>query len=277
MSVLGACREADERPGMTLDCNEPDCIGARGNAAPLPVPSRAGDGSGGNAGSGNMPGAAPGTLAGTVQELLTADLVSARSLEGSVDVRAPDDEASDDGVSTRTGQGGMFRLDGIQQSATVWVEVGAFADPPAEPFMDTLQAVDSLRDSVVDLLVVRRDLMRDVALESFLFDQVELDPAGAHIVIRFVRQDRTTPLDGVHIAFPPPSDVSTAYDAGDIYSDALDATSTRGMAVLFNLSAAKYPGSPINIVAEIDGEQFGTELRIAAGAVTLVTAVIADP
>jgi hypothetical protein len=222
-----------------------------------------------------MPGAAAGTLAGTVREVATSDLVSSQSLQGAVEVRAP--SADGDGVVAETGLDGMFRLDDIEQGETVWVGVGAFDDPPSEPFMDTLQAVDSIRSNVVDLLVFRRDLMRELASVAFLNQPIELDPAAAHIVMRFIGEDRA-PLVGVHITFPDPTLISTAYDLGDdTYSDAQDETSTRGVVVLLNLPAARFPGVSTGIAADIDGKPFTTRLQIAAGAVTVVTAIVADP
>jgi hypothetical protein len=269
VSMLAACQDAEPRPGPALDCDDSACIDARSNGAQVPTGNGDG-GSGGSAGGGNMPGAGGSTLAGTVREILSSDLVTSESLQGQVEVRAPND------VTAETGAGGMFRLDGVERGPAVWVGVGTFEDPPEEPFMDTLQAVDSARDNVVDLLVIRRDVMRDLAAQSFLNDTVEIDPAGAHIILRFVGEDGR-PLEGVHVALPDPALVSTAYDNGDGYSDALEATSTRGMAVLLNLAAARYPGTPTGIVAEVDAEQFTTELRVAAGAVTVVTAVVPDP
>jgi hypothetical protein len=226
-----------------------------------------------------MPGAGAGTLAGTVREVFRDDLLSSRSLEGSVEVRAPNERAS--GVVTaQTGADGTFRLDGIQQADPVWVAAGAFADPPVQPFIDTLQAVDSERENVVELRVLRRDLLRDLTAAAFLMNPIEFDSAAAHAVLRFVRQDRT-PLEGVQITFPAPSLADIAYDTGETYGDGTDdvtdATSTRGMAVLLNMSAAPYPGSVTSIVADVDGLQVSTEIQIAAGAVTVATVVIDEP
>jgi hypothetical protein len=270
LSMLTACQDAETRPQRALDCNDAACIDTRGNGVRLPPPAGNGAGAGGGAGSGNMPDPGDGTLAGTVREILSSDLGSSQSLQGQVEVRVSED------LTTETGAGGMFRLDGIERGATLWVGVGNFEDPPAEPFIDTLQAVDSARSNVVDLLVIRRDVLRDVAAQSFLNGTVELDPARAHIVLRFV-EEGGTPLEGVRLTLPDPAQVSTAYDNGDGYSDALEATSTRGMVVLLNHAAARYPGTPTGIVAELDDQQFTTELRIAAGAVTVVTAVVPDP
>jgi hypothetical protein len=71
--------------------------------------------------------------------------------------------------------------------------------------------------------------------------------------------------------------VSTAYDSGDTYTDTEDSTSRRGMAVLLNLAAAKFPGGVTSILAEVDGQQLTLQLHIAQSAVTVVTAVVPDP
>jgi hypothetical protein len=143
--------------------------------------------------------------------------------------------------------------------------------------MDTLQAADTTQSRVVDLFVVRRDLMLELVRTGFLTTgPVELVPDRAAIVVRFV-DERDVPAAGVRITIPDPIQFSTAYDAGDIYSDSQDATSARGMAIVLNLPAASYPGSATSIVADLNGEQFTTNLLIAQGAVTVVTAVIPDP
>ena len=85
------------------------------------------------------------------------------------------------------------------------------------------------------------------------------------------------PVEGVQITFPSPEDVSTAYDVGNAYSDALPETSVRGMAVLLNLEAPPWPGTPLGIVADVDGEQLSAQVQVARNAVTVVTAVVPDP
>jgi hypothetical protein len=258
---------------MVADCNDPACLDARVDAPP-PVPT-SGDSSGfgGTAGGGNTPG---GTLAGTVGEVSSSDLLTPTSLLDPVEIRAPNATANGADITGVPGLDGVYRLDGVRESAVVWVGVGAFQVPPVEPYMDTLQAADTTQSRVVDLFVVRRDLMRQLALTAFMVPPVELDPELAAIVIRFV-DERGAPVAGVRINIPDPSLFSTAYDAGDTYSNALEATSERGMAIVLNLQAASYPGSATSIVAEVDGEPLTTNLLIAQGAVTVVTAVIPDP
>jgi hypothetical protein len=271
-----ACQEEETRPGLAQDCNDPACLAARGDSF-LPLPSGPGGGAAGAAGAaggGGMPDA-DGELSGTVLEIAAPDLVMSQSLRGEVEVRAPSATGGDD-VVTQPGADGFYTLEGIARGAGIWVGVGNFADPPLEPFIDTLQAVDSGRSGFTNLVVLRRDTLSEVAATAFLNSSVELAPDGAHIVLAFVNSQRQ-PVEGVQITFPTPDDVSTAYDAGDTYSDALQQTSTRGMAILLNLDAPPWPGTPLGIVADIDGEQLSAQVQIARGAVTVVTAVVPDP
>lgn len=264
-----ACSDAETRPARIGDCNDPACLDARDLPQPsVPSTGVSGGGAGGTAGEGGGS-----TLAGNVLEV-AADLLGTDGLGGVVEVRAPNATLDADEIAGETGPGGTYRIDGVRQGAVVWVAVGAFESPPVEPYMDTLQAVDTTQ-GVVDLRVMRRQVMRDLA-STFLLEPVELDPELAAILIRFV-DERGAPLAGVRITIPDPAQVSTAYDAGDTYSDALDATSVRGTAVLLNLPAARYPGGATSITADIDGEPLTANLLIAQGAVTVVTAVVPDP
>jgi hypothetical protein len=276
----GACREETTRPVLASDCNDPACVDARGSGV-VSAPRGAGPvgaaGAAGAAGGGGMPEPTEGTLAGSVLQVVTSDLTSAVSLQGDVEIRSPStDPTVDEPLVAEPALDGTYRLEGVEVGKVVWVAVGAFQDPPSGPFIDTLQAVDSTRASFVNLLVVRRDVLTDVASASFINSPVELDPTRSQVVVHFVDEDGLA-LEGVQVQFPPPDQVPTAYDDGDIYTDALDATSTRGMAVLANLNAPPYPGGSTTIVANLDGATFTTEIQIAAGALTVVSAVIEQP
>lgn len=268
-----ACEDDETRPGRAQDCNEPACLDARGDSFPLPLPTSPGDGNGGAAGGGGMPGAT-GELAGSVLEIASQDLSTARSVTSSVEVRAENPSGGDD-IVVQPASDGSYRLRGIELGI-VWVGVGNFEDPPIEPFMDTLQGADSRRAGVTDLLVVRTDVLRQLAATAFLTQTVELDLERAHLILRFVDTDER-PVEGVEIVFPSPDSVPIAYDAGDTYSDGLPTTATRGMAVLLNVDAPPWPGSPLAIVAELDGEPFRAGVQVASGAVTVVTARVPDP
>jgi hypothetical protein len=258
---------------MVGDCNDPACVDA-------PAPNPVGSGPSGDTGAGGgngMPDPSAGALTGSVLEIVNADLVtpSSLSVNGSVEIRAANAVPSADDVVVVPAANGSFTLNGIERGGAVWVGVGAFEDPPNELFIDTLQAVDSARMGRSDLLVVRREVLRELAATSFLNDPIELNPDRAHLIIQFVDEDGVE-MEGVQLTFPAPEDVSTAYDAGSIYSDALAQTSTRGTAVLLNMDAPPYPGTPLSIGATLDGELFTASVRIARRAVTLVTAVVPD-
>jgi hypothetical protein len=270
-----ACEEDETRPGLAQDCNDPACLETRADSFPLPLPGGPGEGgAAGAAGSGGMPGP-DGELSGSVLEIVSQDLVTSQSLRGDVEVRAPSAAGSAPVVS-EPGADGFYRLEGIPRGAGVWVGVGNFRDQPVEPFIDTIQAVDTARSGFTNLVVVRRDTLRDLAASSFINQPAVLAPEGAHIVLQFVN-GTMQPIEGVQITFPAPENISTAYDAGDTYSDALPETSVRGMAVLLNLDAPSWPGTPFGIVADIDGEQLTADVQIVQGAVTVVTAVVPDP
>jgi hypothetical protein len=270
-----SCQGNETRPAMVGDCNDPACLDSPG-LVPTPIGSGQ-SGQAGAAGGNGMPDPTAGSLTGNVLEIVNADLVTSGplSISGSVEVRAANALPGADDVVVVPAADGSFTLDDIERGSTVWVGVGAFDEPPGEPFIDTLQAADSSRMGVRDLLVVRRELLRELAAESFINNPTELDPDRAHLILQFVDEDGGL-VEGVQVTFPAPEDVSTAYDAGPIYSDALAQTSTRGTAVLLNITAPDYPGTALTIIATLDGERFTAPVQVARRAVTIVTAVVPD-
>jgi hypothetical protein len=274
------CSDDETRPGLVADCNEPGCL----RGGPPDTPPGSGLGTGGGAGSGGdggeggsgMPAPGAGTLAGNILELYTSDLRSTQGFSsGEVEVRAPDTEG-DDTVTTTPAASGSYRLEDVFVGEAVWVGVGAFEDPPEEPYIDTLQAVNTSRSASANLFIMRRDVLSDVAANAFISNPLELDPEGAHAVVRFVTENGV-PIEGVTVVYPSPGDVSVAYDAGDTYSDALDETSTRGTALILNMPAPPYPGRTETLVADIDGRQFSADVQLSRSAITVLSAVVPDP
>jgi len=279
LALIGACEEDDVvRPALVPDCNDPACIAARGGV-PVDIVGAGEnlpDGEAGAGGGGGMPGPGVGSLAGTVLQLAVPDLQSRQNLVGGVEVRAARAGGpSTDPVIDETDSSGAFLLEGILASKVTWVGVGNFTNPPSEPYIDTLQAVDATTDEFVNLLVARRAALREAVSVAFMGESVELEPSLAHLAIRFIRANGT-PIEGVHIAFPAIEQVPTAYDAGDAFSSALDATSERGMALLVNMQAPAYPGGTTSVVAELDQQQLTAQLQVAAGALTVVSAVVPE-
>lgn len=277
VASVGACEEDTERPAPAGDCNDPACIEAR-NGVPVSIVG-AGTDIGGEAGAGGgsgMPGPGAGTLAGTVLELTAADLQTRQNLSASVQVWAPRAGGpASNPVVDLVGTGGAFRLEGVLGSSVTWVGTGNYETPASEPYMQTLQAVDATKDEFVNLLVARRQVVRDSVTVAFMGEGIEFDPTLAHLAVRFVRSNGVA-LPDVHISVPPATQVPTAYDAGDIFTSAIDATSERGMALLVNMPAAPYPGITTSVVAELDDQQFSAQVQIVSGALTVVSAVVPD-
>jgi hypothetical protein len=228
-------------------------------------------GAGGAGGSAGMPPPAVGTLVGSVRMVVEPDFLGSDIPDAAVEIRAPGSSGTD--VVGVPRADGSFSLDDVLVDDAVWVAVGAFDDPPSDPFMDTLQVANLSNAQPLSLVVVRRTVMEEIAQVSFLTNPLELDPGRGHAIVSFV-DELGVPISGLRLVFPAPEDVGVAYDAGDIYADAQLETSTRGTVVLLNLPAARYPGVVTNVVAELASlpmQQFRANLRVAAGSVTVLT------
>ena len=270
---LACSEDPPARPPTLSDCNEATCTDVRRGNTTVSVGALVPAGEGGAAGSSGMPPATT-TLAGTVRMIVEPDLVALNPPNAPVEVRAAGGVGTE--VVAIPAADGSFSLDGVVSETAGWAAVGAFTDPPTEPFMDTLQGVDTAAGEAVSLLVMRRSVLEEVALTSFFTTPLELDPTRGHAILTFV-DELGNPLPGVRLTFPSPEDVGIAYDSGQIYSDAEVETSVRGTVVLLNLAAAAYPGSLTSVVAELPtlpDRQFRPGFRVAAASVTLLTVEI---
>lgn len=274
-AALG-CRESEPRP-EALTCADPACSSYV--IAPRPVSSEPAGaagaaGQGGAGGGGGMPTATT-RLAGTVLELTGGDLGVVQPLFGQVRVRAESVDGGEPAETAPRSDGG-YELDGAPLARGLWVAVGAFESPPSAVYLDTLQPVDSTGAGPTDLYVVPREAMEALAASAYLVSPQELEPARAHVLVRFVDRDGA-PTAGVRITFPAPSEVPAAYDGGGVYSDGLEETSDQGAAVLLNLAAPAWPGASGTIQAEYAGSRFLFQVQLAADSVSLVTAVVPEP
>lgn len=271
VAVCLSCSEQAARPDLVGDCEAEDCenypgyvpgsIGAGSGAA----------GSGGQGGGGGLPPPQAGTLAGTVSTVSQPDLSDSNELDAAVEVRARG--ADDSEVSVDVEDDGTFRLEGVAATAPLWVAVGTFDAGTQSPVMDTLQAVDATAAGFSELRVMRRGVMDQIASIAYMSTLLELDPGRGHIIMQFVDADGRS-LEGVQVVSPVPPDGNVAYDAGPVYSDQQEQTSTRGTAVLANVPAATYPGGSLVVTARLDAVNYTTEVRVARGAVTLASAII---
>lgn len=271
-----ACSESETRPPLSGDCNEPACLeGLRGNpsgiGAGIPGGAAGSGGGGGSGGGAGMPPPAAGTLTGSVTMIVEPDLSQSGNPEAPVELRVASASGADVVGASRAD--GSFLLDGVSVGDSVWAAVGTFARPPAPPFVDTIQLVDTSVAEPVELVVMRRSALETLALSSFFAEPVELDFDRGHAIIRFV-DDEGAPVPGLSVVFPAPEDADIAYDAGEIYSDLSFETSTRGTIALINMAAAAYPGGPANLVVELASTpvvQFRPNVRLVSGAVTVLT------
>jgi hypothetical protein len=269
-----ACSDPEARPPASGDCNEPYCLDVRsGSAASVTISYLVPEPIGGEAGAAGSSGMPPPltTLQGSVRMIVEPDLSGSDPPNAPVEIHA---RGADDTVvvGTPAGDGG-FSMAGVVAQGETWVGVGAFNELLGNPFMDTYQAVDSAAGRAVALAVTRRSVMEEIAQTAFLNSPQLLEPRRGHAILSFV-DELGAPVDGVTVTFPTPDDASIAYDAGDVYSDALTETSVRGTVVLLNLAAAPYPGSVTSIVATLASQpdrQFRAPLLVSAGMVTLFT------
>ena len=266
------CSEPETRPAAAGDCNEPPCIDVRDTPLMsisylVPEPSEGGAGA---AGSGGMAPALA-TLQGSVRMIVEPDLGGSAPPDAPVEIRAPG--ANQTLVVEVPGVDGAFSMDGVLAQAQTWVAVGEFSGALSDPFADTYQAVDSAAQLPVELAVMQRSVLEEIAQVSFSSSAQLLDPSRGHAIVNFV-DELGAPVVGVSITFPSADDAGIAYDAGDLYSDALGETSVRGTAVLLNLLAAPFPGGLTSVVATVAGlpdREFRAHLAVSAAAVTLFT------
>lgn len=277
MAAWVACSETETRPPISGDCNEPSCVEARTGNPPDRIGAvtpggTAGEGGGGGAGgTAGMPPPGAGVLLGTVSTIVELDLSRSGRPEVPLEIRVPSGTGTD--VVGSSGADGSFRLDGVPSDEALWAAVGTFTDIDVQPFIDTLQIVDSAAGEAVELVAMRRSVMEELSISSFLNEPVELDLARGHALIRFVDADGE-PVPGLSLVFPTSDSADIAFDTGDIYSDGVTETSTRGTIALLNLIAPAYPGGSSNVVVELAAPtvtQFSSTFRVASGAVTVFT------
>jgi len=272
-----ACQDEETRPGVAGDCGDA-CFGG---PSPLRNPGVGAPGTGGSAGAGGSAGGGTGgsagsssmeaTLSGSIQAL-SADLTPDPNLNATLKVQALGVDL--DQVSADSDPNGDFRLVGVSATLPLWVGVGPFNADPTSAYVDTLQAIDAPLDLPVGLLALRRPALDDI-VASFVVEPTELDSTRGHVILRFI-DDARQPVSGVTLVTPDPLTTSVAYDLGDTYSDQETVTDRRGVMILLNLPSMAYPGTISTLGVRV-GSNVPRSLnaRIATGAVTLVTTVIA--
>jgi hypothetical protein len=222
-------------------------------------------GMGGNGGSSSELG----TLEGEVQVVVSADLDSVRNLTDPISVRARGPAGVT--VSTNTESDGTFLLEGVDQDPGLWVGTGLFDGSVTGQYVDTLQLVNAARETDVDLLVLDRSTLEDLVRISFLNTPSEFDPQRGSAIVSVV-DTGLNPISSLTVAEPNSADVLVAYDDGNSYSDVLDQTGPRGTVVFLNVPASTFPGSLLNMVVLVEGQEYASNVRVVRGGVTLATA-----
>lgn len=273
-SIAVACSSPETRPDTIADCDDAACDGVRGNA---PIARNLGsggqsnqmsqDGSAGNAGAGGsgMISSGLSVLQGTVSVVTEPDL----RISGSPAV-ALQLTTSGNGITALKADvdtDGRFRLDGVSSVRPLWVAIGVVGSEATSQYIDTLQPVRTAPGQPVQLRVVQRSVVNDIASQSFQSNPTTPDPERAHAILNVIDGDGD-PLQGASLTN---SGLSVAYDAGVIYSDILAATSDRGSLVILNVEADPYPGELTTMVFRADGEEFEFQIYLARGSVTLAT------
>jgi hypothetical protein len=220
-----------------------------------------------------MPGAGI-VLTGNVREVTQLDPPRAGGLRTVLDVRAASVVEGDDPVADATDGSGAYRLEDVEPAPLVWVGVGSFEAVIDSVYMDTLQAIDPT-DSPDDLVAVPRSLMQELAVTAFSSNPIELDPLAGHLVVRFVDPTGNA-LSDVTLLNPPASDTTrVAYDSGvAAYLETAEATSVRGVAVVMNFPAVRYPGAGLELVATLNDELYTVGVQVAADSVSVVDVII---
>jgi hypothetical protein len=279
LSAYWACQEEGKRPGAIGACGE-DCVGGPSPVLNPPAgtpggggsASTGGNGGGANAGTAGSAGSSSleSTLSGSI-EALAANLTPDPNVNGTVKVQAAGVTLGQ--VSVTSDPSGAFRLAGVSAADPLWVGVGLFTGEQASPFVDTLQPISTPLSLPVQLLVMRRSALQEIVGNGFLVNATELDSTRGHVILRFI-DDQRQGISGATLVSPNPTTTSVAYDAGESYSDQRTETDLRGTMVLLNLASGAYPGTASTIAVRALGTQYNLDVRIATGAVTIVTKVI---
>lgn len=275
IGLLGsACSGSESRPEAAGDCNDDQCVGVREYTPPTTGMGAGGSGtaagssggaSGGGSGGSGMGLVGQSVLQGTVTVVAEVDLRNSGRPSTSAQVQT---EGS--GVPARTTEvqsDGGFQMDGVSANRPLWVSVGSLDSSSDSPFISTLQLVTTPPGQAVELRVVERQVMNQIASSSFLNTDTNADPNLAHAILNLVTEGGD-PVDGATLTSPV---LTVAYDAGVIYSDVVDATSGRGAVVVLNAAADPYPGTTTSVVFDIGGQVYDFDIQLARGSVTLAT------
>jgi hypothetical protein len=253
-----ACQETSDRP-PSLGCDGTDA-----GCAPYPQGGVGGGGrdSGrGDAGAGPVRdgGSDAGvTLTGTILTLGDDFVTSVPFIRAA---RIYAESPRGDFLSSAYDGQGEYSLSGVRASTLTWVGVKPTNAGAALP---TLLKIDTTIAGPFTLAVVQADTI-DRIFELITVPTTR-QPGHGHVVVLF--DDATEkPVSGVSVDMAQAAAI--IYDAGGTYSDAVQATGSRGIAVLANIPAQTFPGSEHRLLWSGAATGF-QEIFVAADSVTYV-------
>jgi hypothetical protein len=263
LAFVACTDEPEVRPPPAAPCTDPECA-----TPPDSVTAGGGMPQGGSGGAGGAGGEEAVTLDGTVRIITSADLLDSDGLTVPVDVVARG--FSQSLIRATTASDGSFRIEDLDESSALPVLVLPTEGDTSLDIVQTLQSVDSLTSTRVDLFALSGVMFDDLIDQSFIMNPTVFDPRRASAIVTVV-DDLGEALQGVSL-LPEDGQELLAYDSGAVYSDALEQTGDRGTFVLLNVPPAR---SLLRLL--YNGEEFTSRMGLQAGAVTLHTARITPP
>lgn len=222
------------------------------------------DGGGGATTSGGSEG--PITLNGDLW-LFTDDgfeLTRARPFDELANIFGLDGNSS---VVTAGYDGNQFELSGLGASAGTWVLVVP-EDADAEA-MPTLRRVDTRESRSESLGLVSRRVLDEIFVS--LTGQPVVDPERAQLIYRFLDENEL-PIPGVQVNLDSAEFI--AYDDGTGWSDTLQSTGPRGLALLGNVPAGEFPVSAVSVT--VNGAVVGEQVLSSSQGTATVELFVAE-
>jgi len=261
--VLG-CAEDPDRPGGVDPC--------AGDAEGCGNPQTGENGAGGSAGSTSSPSLSAGAggetaLTGTVLEYTDDQFLYVTEFAGEAEVFA--DGPNGETVLAAYDGANAFLLEDVL--ATHWGWVGVQPVDSASDLLPTLHPVDTTSGGALELPMARASVV-DLILRVGT-SPLERDVGAAQLVLRFVDESGLA-LPGITVETSDPTQPILFRD-GSNWSDTDTETLADGLALLPNLAAFELPGGTIPVTFSEGTESFVLQPRVAQGAVTVMTVLVA--
>jgi hypothetical protein len=261
--VAGCGSERDRPPPVSLACpkDDPSCsaLAASGSGAPTQQP---------DVGLAGAAGAEAGAiLTGTVLELTRDDFAEPTALGEVVQVFAQGPGGVT--VATEFDGEGDFRLEGIAPDSPVWV--GVSPSSSSTDLLTTLQPVDVVSEAGAELVVAHVSTVE--LIFGLLTEPAARDPGQAQVLLRFVDAGHAG-VAGVSVLTDPMAE-RVIYRAAGTWSEEVSVTDGEGLVMLANLVAYELPGGQVPVSVETVAGTSVIWPRVAQGALTLMTVLVA--